>query len=73
VLQLSSFQERSEAEAFLAQVKEAGFSPFITEGTVNGTKFYRVRMGSYRSMEAANDAKSEIEKTLKKSASVMKL
>jgi cell division protein FtsN len=40
---------------------------------VNGTKFYRVRMGSYKSMEAANDAKTEIEKTLKKSATVMKL
>jgi septal ring-binding cell division protein DamX len=73
VLQLSSFQDRAEADAFLAQIKSAGYSPFITEGTVNGTKFYRVRMGSYKSMEAANDAKSEIEKTLKKSATVMKL
>jgi septal ring-binding cell division protein DamX len=73
VLQLSSFQDRAEADAFLAQIKSAGYSPFITEGTVNGTKFYRVRMGSYKSMEAANDAKTEIEKTLKKSATVMKL
>jgi septal ring-binding cell division protein DamX len=73
VLQLSSFQDRAEADAFLAQIKSAGYAPFITEGTVNGTKFYRVRMGSYKSMEAANDAKSEIEKTLKKSATVMKI
>lgn len=73
VLQLSSFQDRAEADAFLAQIKGAGYSPFITEGTVNGTKFYRVRMGSYKSMDAANEAKSEIEKTLKKSATVMKI
>jgi DedD protein len=73
VLQLSSFQERAEAEAFLAQIKGAGYAPFITEGTVNGTKFYRVRMGSYKSMDAANEAKSEVEKSLKKSATVMKL
>ena len=73
-LQLSSFQDRSEAEAFLAATKSAGFQAYITEADV-GSKgtFYRVRFGSYRSLEAANDAKEEYEKAAKKTAQVMRL
>lgn len=72
-LQLSSFQDREEAEAYLASVKAQGFSARITQAEVDGKgTFYRVRMGTYGSMEAANEAKSELEKA-GKSASVMKL
>ena len=73
-LQLSSFQDKSEAQAFLETVKSAGFQATLTQAEVDGKgTFYRVRMGTYRSLEAANDAKSEFEKTAKKSASVMRL
>lgn len=73
-LQLSSFQDRSEAEAFLSAVKSAGFQPYLTEADVTGKgTFYRVRLGSYRSLEAANDAKAEYERTSKKTAQVMRL
>jgi cell division septation protein DedD len=73
-LQLSSFQDRSEAEAFLSATKAAGFQPYLTEADVSGKgTFYRVRLGSYRSMEAANHAKSEYEKSSRKSAQVMPL
>lgn len=73
-LQLSSFQDKAEAEAYLANLKANGFSapPFISEGDVDGKTYYRVRMGNYRTMEAANDAKGEVEKALKKTATVMK-
>ncbi|MBA3461024.1 MAG: SPOR domain-containing protein [Deltaproteobacteria bacterium] len=72
-LQLSSFQDRSEAEAFLDSVKSQGFSAQITQAEVEGKgTFYRVRMGTYRSMDAATSAKSELEKA-GKSASIMKL
>lgn len=73
-LQLSSFQDKAEAEAYLANLKANGFSapPFISEGDVEGKTYYRVRMGNYRTMEAANDAKGEVEKALKKTATVMK-
>lgn len=73
-LQLSSFQDRSEAEAFLTAMKSAGYQPYLTEADV-GSKgtFYRVRLGSYRSLEAANDAKTEYEKAAKKTAQVMRL
>ena len=73
-LQLSSFQDRSEAEAFLAATRSAGFQAYITEADVGGKgTFYRVRLGSFRSLEAANDAKEEYEKAAKKTAQVMRL
>jgi cell division septation protein DedD len=73
-LQLSSFQDRSEAEAFLTAMKSAGYQPYLTEADV-GSKgtFYRVRLGTYRSLEAAADAKAEYEKAAKKTAQVMRL
>ena len=72
-LQLSSFQDRAEADAFLSSIKASGYQAYVTEATVTGKTFYRVRMGTYKSIDAANDAKSEFEKASKKSASVMKL
>ena len=73
-LQLSSFQDRSDAEAFLSATKSAGYQPYLTEADVGGKgTFYRVRLGSFRSLEAANDAKTEYEKAAKKTAQVMRL
>jgi cell division septation protein DedD len=73
-LQLSSFQDRSEAEAYLGAIKSAGFSPYLTEAEVSGKgTFYRVRLGTYRSIDAANDAKAEYERSSKKTAQVMRL
>jgi len=72
-LQLSSFQDKGEAQAYLDSIKSAGYQAYVTEGAVDGKQYYRVRMGSYRSMDAANDAKAEFEKTAKKTAIVTKL
>lgn len=72
-LQLSSFQDRHEADQFLASVKSAGYSAYVTEAEVSGKNYYRVRMGKYTSLDAANDAKADVEKAIKKSASVMRL
>jgi len=72
-LQLSSFQDKTEAQAYLDSIKTAGYSAYIAEGTVDGKQYFRIRMGSYKTMEAANDAKAEVEKATKKSAIVMKL
>ncbi|MEO8844682.1 MAG: SPOR domain-containing protein [Kofleriaceae bacterium] len=72
-LQLSSFQDKGEAEAYLATIKANGFSPSLTEADVDGKTYYRVRLGNYRSLDAANDAKADVEKATKKSASVMRL
>jgi cell division septation protein DedD len=72
-LQLSSFQDKDEALAYLAQVKANGFGAYVTEADVDGKTFYRVRMGNYHSLDAANGAKAELEKSTKKSATVMRL
>ena len=73
-LQLSSFQDRTEAEAFLDTVKAQGYQAQITQAQVEGKgTFYRVRMGNYRSLDAAISAKSDFENTSSKSASIMKL
>lgn len=73
-LQLASFQDKSEAEAFLSNVKANGFSPTLSEADVPGKgTYYRVRLGGYKSLEAANDAKADYDKSAKKPASVMKL
>lgn len=72
-LQLSSFKDKDEAQAFLDQIKAAGYAASMTKADVDGKQYYRVRMGTYSSVEAANDAKAEFEKSSKKSALVTKL
>jgi cell division protein FtsN len=73
-LQLSSFQDKQEAESFMATLKAAGYQPSLTEATVAGKgTFYRVRLGTYRTLEAANDARGEVERAVKKPTSVMRL
>jgi DedD protein len=73
-LQLSSFQDKAEAEAYLAKMKDQGYQAQITQAEVEGKgTFYRVRMGSYRSLDAATSAKTDFEKASSKSASIMKL
>jgi cell division septation protein DedD len=72
-LQLSAFQDKAEAQAYLESIKASGFAAYVTEGEVDGKQYFRVRTGSYKSVEAANDAKLELERATKKSAIVTKL
>jgi cell division septation protein DedD len=72
-LQLSSFQDKAEAQAYLEQVKANGLAAYVTEADVDGKTFYRVRVGKYASIDAASDAKVDIDKATKKSATVVKV
>ena len=72
-LQLSSFKDKDEAQAFLDQIKAEGYSASMTKADVDGKQYYRVRMGTYSSADAANDAKADFEKSSRKSALVTKL
>ena len=72
-LQLSSFQDKAEAQAYLESIKSAGYTAHVTEGVVDGKQYFRVRMGAYKNYEAAVSAKTEFEKTAKKIAIVTKL
>lgn len=54
-LQLAASQEKSEAESYVSKLRAKGYAPFITEAEVPGRgKWYRVRMGSFPTREAAN-------------------
>lgn len=54
-VQLASFPNREEADAFLARVREAGLSPRIVEAEIPGKgTYYRVRVGAFDSREEAS-------------------
>ncbi len=54
-LQLSAFQNRPEAERFAAKLRDRGYAPFILSAEVPGKgTWYRVRMGSFASKDAAS-------------------
>jgi septal ring-binding cell division protein DamX len=72
-LQLSSFQDKAEAVAYLDAVKGAGYQPYMTEGAVDGKQYFRVRLGSYQTIEDANHARSELQKAANRSSIVIKL
>ena len=73
-LQLSAFQDRGEAEHFLASIKNSNLNTFITEAKVDGKgTFYRVRAGNFHSYDDAVDAKAEFERKVKKSTYVSRL
>jgi DedD protein len=54
-LQLSAFQNRPEAERFASRLRDRGYAPFIVSAEVPGKgTWYRVRMGSFPSKDAAS-------------------
>lgn len=53
-LQLSATQTKEEATRFAAKLRDAGYAPYIVEAEVpNRGTWYRVRMGSFPSRDAA--------------------
>lgn len=61
-LQLSSFQSRAEADAFIGELKKAGYAPSVTEASVEGKgTWFRVRVGAYGSYDEAMAAKADFE------------
>lgn len=73
-LQLSAFQDKAEAEAFLATVKGAGYGAYVVSAEVEGKgTFYRVRLGNYGTYDDAVAAKAEFERKVPKIAYVTRL
>ncbi len=72
-LQLSSFQDRAEAERFIQNLRVSGMKPFIITANIPGRGiWYRVRLGEFKSWEEAAQAKEKIEKEQKIIAYVAK-
>lgn len=73
-LQLSSFQERGEAETFLSELRAAGYTASVVPAEIEGKgTFYRVRLGTYPSFDDAVKAKAEFERKVNRIAYVTKL
>jgi DedD protein len=53
-LQLSSTQNREEADRFVAKLRDRGYAPYVLKAEVPGRgTWYRIRMGSFPTKEAA--------------------
>lgn len=61
-LQLSSFQDEAEAQAFAGQLRGGGYQPYIKKADVKDKGvWYRVRLGRYPSFDKAVAAKEKFE------------
>lgn len=58
-LQVSSFQDKSQADSLIDELKRKGFESFRVEADVNGVVWYRVRVGKF---EARASAEAEMER-----------
>lgn len=73
ILQVSSFQKRVDADAFLPKLTKRGFSPLVKRVELpNLGTWYRVYITGYDSIEAANQAKKSVKKSLNITALVLK-
>ncbi len=62
-LQISSFQDRSEADALVAKLLQSGYHPtVVTSNVPDKGVFFRVRVGEFPSKDAATAAKGDFEK-----------
>jgi DedD protein len=73
-LQISSFQDKAEADALVARLTGAGYKPYVILSDVEGKgSFFRVRIGEYRSKTDAIEAKETFEKKQRIIAYVTKM
>ncbi|GAB4559228.1 MAG: hypothetical protein Tsb0020_04890 [Haliangiales bacterium] len=64
-LQLNSFQDRAEANAFYDQLRESDYKPYVVESELEDTgTWYRVRLGGYDSYDDAIAAKKKFEERM---------
>jgi len=58
--QVSSWKNKLKAEKEVKRLKAKGHNAFITEGTLRGIKWYRVRIGYFNSLEETEEYKRKI-------------
>ncbi len=56
-LQVGAYSDRSRAEALRGKLQELGKDVFITSASIGGQPVYRVRVGRFSSLEAAEQVK----------------
>jgi cell division septation protein DedD len=61
ILQVATFRERDRAELFSRQMTAKGFNAFIEQTSLSpGDTAYRVRIGPYPELQAAQETAQEI-------------
>lgn len=70
-LQVSAYQNKSEADQMVKRLQTSGYRPYIVSATIpNRGVWYRVRVGSFGSWKQAMDAKANFEGKLNLTAYV---
>lgn len=52
-VQVSAYQSYTQAKDFRNELKDKGFPAYLTEATIKGKKWYRVRLGFYSTKKEA--------------------
>lgn len=60
VIQISSTPDQKEANALAAKYIRNGYHSFVTEAFIDGTTYFRVRIGRYNSMAEAEGVLTEL-------------
>jgi rare lipoprotein A len=61
-IQVAAFASRENAERLMARMQKLHGAASIQEALVKGSRFFRVRVGSYRSLEKAEEARRSFER-----------
>jgi cell division septation protein DedD len=62
-VQLSAYQDRGEADRFVAGLRDKGYAPYIVEANIAGKgTWFRVRMGRFGSKDAAARYKEDFQR-----------
>lgn len=72
-VQVSSWQSRSKADEEVTRLSNAQFDAFVEEGTVEGDRWYRVRVGRYQTQSDAGAAASRLGQVLENGAWVTRV
>ncbi len=72
-VQVSAWQSRSKADREVARLTDAQLDAFVEEGTVEGDRWYRVRVGRYQTQSEATDAAARLGQVLENGAWVTKV
>ena len=72
-VQVSSWHSRAKADEEVARLSNAQFDAFVEEGTVDGERWFRVRVGRYQTQSDAGEAAGRLGEMLENGAWVTRV
>ncbi|MCB0220042.1 MAG: SPOR domain-containing protein, partial [Chrysiogenetes bacterium] len=61
-VQVGSFTRSSDAERLASKLGSQGYPAYVARGVVNGTTYYRVRVGKYQTRDEASRMASKVKR-----------